>query len=651
MRHRFPTLSRIARWAAPSAIASVFIEPQLMIFVDLAAYWFAGYVGYWSLLRRNGYNSPIAGITFIFVYTVAWIAMWGAGRRLVTIPGAPEQAFEWAGLLASLSGSAIMCAAMRFGWRALPSRRRHKQGWNPPKFPWMGMARVWYTATVFAGFPAAVSIFSLTSGSQFRLRMMAAALPLAVLAALGSACESIAKRSKSSAPGLVEHVDSRRPVVYLRDFGTERDLFFNGSSVELQLQSKLAKGHLSRTLEGYLQRDIEARLGPVVAFGNPTDYVPAEGVRRRYLAEDEWQQTFAEFIQGAQLILIQGGVSSGLNWELNTLRSFGLQTRVALILPPSRGAGLMCELRELLALLRSDAIGKRPPSWEQLSIYFRDCGYLLPKEAPNAGAVIGFDSNSNGVILCESARSPGSYVDTFVTHVASDANRTPAAMRPSEPSPTRLRRDRWIGIVGRNLSFLVVALVTVVTVAMTIGPMWAAIIILILPVIWAYVIVAALRRRFASCPYCASTLPNDTLSSDYLTRSAEPKFIRCGVCYHYSRLLGDILTPDMDASFDAALPFHTPAFLGGIWPPTCVACGKAACRHDSIDRQSFSVPALLFLYIQKQRASLAGIPYCELHSQAVDIYIHDRLVWVRWGSMSALRGYISTNAGKPQLSI
>jgi hypothetical protein len=158
------------------------------------------------------------------------------------------------------------------------------------------------------------------------------------------------------------------------------------------------------------------------------------------------------------------------------------------------------------------------------------------------------------------------------------------------------------------------------------------------------------KRRVVDCPYCGAELPNDTLERNYLFVSSKNQWIRCSACCEYSQAVLAVLSPGVDAPFDATLPFRSPAFQGGVWPPTCVACGAPATRRDSIDRKAVAAAELLVLQVRMRREFISDIPYCETHKQGVDVDITGRSVWLKWGNLSALRAYIDLNKGKPQLT-
>jgi hypothetical protein len=75
----------------------------------------------------------------------------------------------------------------------------------------------------------------------------------------------------------------------------------------------------------------------VIAIGNSSsDDSPMAAVRFP-LENDDWQSAAAEFVQSAQLVVLQAGFTSGLKWEREHLRSEGVLCKTLIVFPPEVG--------------------------------------------------------------------------------------------------------------------------------------------------------------------------------------------------------------------------------------------------------------------------------------------------------------------------
>jgi hypothetical protein len=60
-------------------------------------------------------------------------------------------------------------------------------------------------------------------------------------------------------------------------------------------------------------------LGPFIAIGRPGERLPELGAHRLYVRDNEWQRVVALVIQESTLVILQGGNTRGVHWELETL--------------------------------------------------------------------------------------------------------------------------------------------------------------------------------------------------------------------------------------------------------------------------------------------------------------------------------------------
>ena len=188
--------------------------------------------------------------------------------------------------------------------------------------------------------------------------------------------------------------DLRPPVLYLRAFNQERDFFavvpaeeyvdrvmnpFTRRAVDAKQVQEIAL-----TLEQYIKPEIEKGIGPLVALGSPEDYLPPEGAARTYADDVDWMERFKALVAEAQAIVMEVSRSENLRWELQWLRTLGLQTKLFLLTRPRRP-------RELAWLTRLSYVwlprlrGIPPSNWAEFSTDLRQLGYGFDFDAPARG--------------------------------------------------------------------------------------------------------------------------------------------------------------------------------------------------------------------------------------------------------------------------
>jgi hypothetical protein len=144
------------------------------------------------------------------------------------------------------------------------------------------------------------------------------------------------------------------------------------------------------------------------------------------------------------------------------------------------------------------------------------------------------------------------------------------------------------------------------------------------------------KVRVGACPYCAATIP---VSDE---ESREP--LQCERCGDYSSYDGKVLRPT-DPSTTSDVPrFDAPLFKDARWPKACVACGAPPTRLDDSTGRTLNAGTLLLARVSVSSAQATGIPYCELHKDAVQVKVRqDRSVRVLWSSLSMMRRYLKAN--------
>jgi len=208
-----------------------------------------------------------------------------------------------------------------------------------PRFPWLGptvlgisLAAIGVTilsflAVIGLGERSSDSIAQAVARNTAFLGLLT--LPFwALLLQLGR------KLSRPDAATLLA-ADERAPIVLLRAFqDDERSvkrrsvlarLLFWGFGGCIRLEEAIA-GELSR-------------FGPFVAIGEPGERLPDLGAARAYFSDDEWQAAVLDWIGRARTIVLIGGMTRWVTWELQKVITSGKLDRLVLLLPPDTPTG------------------------------------------------------------------------------------------------------------------------------------------------------------------------------------------------------------------------------------------------------------------------------------------------------------------------
>lgn len=105
------------------------------------------------------------------------------------------------------------------------------------------------------------------------------------------------------------------------------------------------------SLEQLIASGIPAR--QIVAIGQPGEKLPPLGAVRTYWADDEWQSAIQRAANRCRMIVVFGGASEGLTWELDKVTSWGLLGKTVVFLPPIRGGSPAVRLRHVVDRLSS----------------------------------------------------------------------------------------------------------------------------------------------------------------------------------------------------------------------------------------------------------------------------------------------------------
>ncbi|GAA0923090.1 hypothetical protein [Virgisporangium aurantiacum] len=346
--------------------------------------------------RAKGYRGPLLPVLFVLLNFVVFAVFVVSAILLVEdLPDAAIAPVSLAAIFATLAAATgIGAGVVRF----LPERSVRRAGRRVIRTPYVGLG--WLVLVV--AFGLAITIFwtgtSVTAGLQLTMAGLM----------LSSMCFWAARRSRQPSLADVEAADERPPVLYLRNFEDDQRLLVwlpalpDDVGVSGSVLENVVRG---ATMDEFLRPEIVAHLGPLVALGDPTDYLPARGAAREYLADDDWEKRAAELMRTAGCIVAIPGTSEGLRWEFEHIVDDGLQHKLFVLTPPAaRGP----RARMLHATNR---VGGAPPPvpWTAFAAMAAATG-LGMVEDPGPGAIVGFDRIGVASVIARGAETALDYV-------------------------------------------------------------------------------------------------------------------------------------------------------------------------------------------------------------------------------------------------
>jgi hypothetical protein len=189
--------------------------------------------------------------------------------------------------------------------------------------------------TSIGGMIAAVVLFQLsllflvdpTLGALFGKYSNATLLSLPVFALT----YGFGRRISQPEAGQLLERDRRSPIVFLRSFRDDR------AAVRTKLWTKrlLYFGFGGKVrLEEVIADDI-GRFGPFVAIGQPGENLPLLGASRAYVKDLAWKDEVLGWLDQTRLIILIGGTTQGVLWELQRIVEAGHARRLLILLPPT----------------------------------------------------------------------------------------------------------------------------------------------------------------------------------------------------------------------------------------------------------------------------------------------------------------------------
>lgn len=180
--------------------------------------------------------------------------------------------------------------------------------------------------------------------------------------------------------------DKRAPILFLRSFTDDEQERYMGagyskrSLLDFSLETRLANHFF--------------RFGPFVAIGSPKESLPQLGAARVLLPDDQWHERVLGWIRDAAVVVMYGGKTAWVNWELAQILQSGSATRLILLIPEIKGwrrAKRNQDLRERMEQIRTVFQGS---PWHEELVLWNDLADLRAMVFIADGSVVAIRSKS-----------------------------------------------------------------------------------------------------------------------------------------------------------------------------------------------------------------------------------------------------------------
>jgi hypothetical protein len=208
-------------------------------------------------------------------------------------------------------------------------------------------------------------------------------------------------KKRGKLPTLEEtlEIDKRHPVVYLRSFRydevrTKVGYFSFPRNVQefffIFIQPIIGIG-----FDELIQPQISSRIGPLIALGRPSDYLPMPGASRTYVNDKDWQSTVSKFIVDSSKIIFLESITEGVKWELEYITE-------------------NCNPQKLFVVTFPKRFQLRREGWNNLQLFLANCGINVAEQDPGPGSVICFNDDWIGKIARRNCKNAREIVDTIL---------------------------------------------------------------------------------------------------------------------------------------------------------------------------------------------------------------------------------------------
>lgn len=189
-------------------------------------------------------------------------------------------------------------------------------------------------------------IISWSNGQQ-SIPIMSASIGL--LAVVHLPARFVSSRRRAASPSTFAEQSSTNAVLFLRSFVDDETRIFSRTNLVPYAGAPLLHVRAPR-FEEVVEMAV-ANTGSLVAIGRPGQRLPQLGAHRTYWPDSAWHEAVTITALRSQMIIMIAGVTEGLKWEFNQLRSLGLLRKSIILVPPGDNDSTFQRFSNILDLL------------------------------------------------------------------------------------------------------------------------------------------------------------------------------------------------------------------------------------------------------------------------------------------------------------
>lgn len=354
-----------------------------------------------GMFRKHGWLSPLFGAiatgvtvllgslyasTFVFM-----MAFFGHSAKILTEDGSLPL---WLSAICGLAAGGSAILIFQLVLRTLPPinpRRVSKTTTVPYRL--LGTCLLLLTV-----------IIPLCIGIRKDPRSVVLLILLSLMGAMSSFRLARQKRADRSRRALFQ--ENRAPILFLRSFE-----LCKAQPASDSLRTDVLVALKLKVLVSFDEKLAKAvrDLGPLIALGDPDDYLPSPGAYKLYQTDEKWKEYLSQVIGVSRAVLLVEGTTTGLQWELGHIRRCCDPSRVL----------VLTLTRELRKIAQKRA---KEPIWPKFDGLLREAGFLPMPSDPGHGAIVAFAPDWTPRILAQKLKKERAYSEVLSRQITEAPN-------------------------------------------------------------------------------------------------------------------------------------------------------------------------------------------------------------------------------------
>ncbi len=207
----------------------------------------------------------------------------------------------------------------------------------------------------------------------------------------------------------IKDLEGKPFVLYLREFKKENTKFYEGKYLaEFGDRMEQFEDDPTVNLETFISEQTKIHFGELTGLGDPTESNAHESAKMIYTADD-WREKLTQLLHACRFIIMLPGVSDGIKFELEHIRSLGLMHKLYFLTKPKVRNIFDRYSNFLLEKIFSFFFKDDECKWSEFQELLNITGYSSAIN-PGYGSVIGVSKNGETTLLKTGCLLPSEYL-------------------------------------------------------------------------------------------------------------------------------------------------------------------------------------------------------------------------------------------------